>query len=197
MNKFLLACCLLFSTSVLATDGGVINIYSADSSIDYAYGFATKVTRTSGHWNQFTVAGQFNAWADYGAQAAAFGIAAEAVAMYGSDAQLIGAEMLVGNLWPGNRNWKIANDAVFVNKVWNGPVSSTKNNVNSIAYRVSATPGTGFETAFKLEKDSISDSDQRQASVIDLSDLENLDVVVFKLPQGKTITLRQLMTLAK
>ena len=165
------------------------------SGPDIDYGFAAKVTRVAGGVGQLTVGAQLNGWSGPGVSSQTFGAAIEAVAMLGSRSILIGTETLVGNFDPMNVSTKIANNAVFVNKPLGGANSATRNNANSIAYWVTATAGTGFETALKLDRNSIADSDVRQASVIDLSELEDLDVVVFRLPQGTVITLRQLMAL--
>jgi hypothetical protein len=176
--------------------GSVLAIYEATSP-DVAYGFATKVKRTSGGPGQVTVGGQFNGWSDAGVSSPTWGAAIEAIGLPGSQSVLVGTETLVGNLDPANLQNKIGNNVVFMNRLADGEPSATRNNDNSIAYWVTATPGTGFETALKLHKDSIADSATRKAAVIDLADLEDLDVIVFRLPQGKAITLRMLMELAR
>jgi hypothetical protein len=176
--------------------GPVISVYDT-ASPDVSYGIATKVTRTSGGREQTTIGGQFNGWSAAGVSSPTWGAAIEAIAMPGSRSVLVGTETLVGNLDPANLENKIGNNVVFVNRLVGGTPSETRNNDNSIAYWVTATPGTGFETALKLNKDSIADSATRKAAVIDLSELEDLDVVVFRLPQGREITLRMLMSMGR
>jgi hypothetical protein len=181
----------------LNLNGPVIVAYDAKAETT-EYGFATIVKRTKGNFGtSSTVAGQFNAWSGAGVAAQTWGVATEAVATTGSQSILIGTETLIGNLEPTNTKIKVANNAVFTNKIWGYPSPYTKNNDNTIAYWVTAAEGTGFETALKVERGAISDSNIKTAAVVDISELEDDNVVVFRLSGGRVVTVADLKRIAR
>jgi hypothetical protein len=145
--------------------------------------------------SQMAVGGQFNGWTTALGPGWTFGSASEAVGYPGSGGYLIGAENLVQNMEPGNTARKIANNAVFKCR-WDDDARpcSSPSNVDSIAYWVSAQGETGFGSALKLDRYSIADFPGHRATVIDLSDMDpkrNGDVVLFKLPGGREVTIAQ------
>lgn len=133
---------------------------------------------------------QANGW-NFG-DGEAWGLAAEAIAQPGSTSYLVGVENLVVNTNPQNFAWKIGNNAVFRCGRAN-PVDPpcTGNNANAWAYWVTSQHGTGWESAFKLDRDSLLDSPVRRATVFDFSDLDpsrDGSVILFRMPGGREIT---------
>jgi hypothetical protein len=100
----------------------------------------------------------------------AFGIASEAWARPGARSLLVGIEAAVINEEPGNAYPKIANNAVIKNRADGAPQVDVPMNANSIAYWVSAQPGTGFERGLAFDRHSLLAVGKRPAA-IDLSDL--------------------------
>ena len=138
-----------------------------------AYGFAARVERTDGSndpLTDFTVAGQLTARNTSGVDQWAFGLAAEAWALPGSRSVLVGIEAAVINEEPTNQNPKIANNAVMKNHADGKETLEDPMNSNSIAYWVSAQPGTGFERGLAFDRDSLIMKAGR-AAAIDLSDI--------------------------
>jgi len=139
----------------------------------FGYGFAAAVDRTNGSnvsLTDFTVAAQLTARNGLGVHQWAFGLAAEAWALRGSRSILVGVEAAVINEEPTNLNPKIANNAVMKNHADGTDALADPMNSNSIAYWVSAQPGTGFERGLAFDRDSLVMKAGR-AVAIDLSDI--------------------------
>jgi hypothetical protein len=139
----------------------------------YAYGFAANVDRTGGSpgpLRDFTVAAQFSARNGPGIEQWAFGGATEAWALPGSRSILVGLEAAVINEESTNLYPKIANNAVMKNRADGAADPGQPMNANSIAYRVSAQPGTGFERGLVFDAHSLLRPGGRPAA-IDLSEL--------------------------
>lgn len=138
-----------------------------------AFSFFTEMTRVAGSaqpLRDFTVAAQLVAMNGAGVHQWAFGVATEAIALPGSRSILVGAENTVGNLEPTNNYPKIANNAVFKNRFDGGVDPGAPMNANSIAYWITAQPGTGFERGLVFDRDALLDTTGRPAA-IDLSDI--------------------------
>jgi len=100
----------------------------------------------------------------------AIGIATEAWALPGSLSVLVGHESAVVNEEPLNGYPKVAVNAVMKNRADGGPAPRMPQNANSIAYWVTAQPGTGFERGLVFDRDSLAAVGKRPA-VVDLSEL--------------------------
>lgn len=139
----------------------------------YAYGFAASVLRSGGSLaplRDFTVAAQLSARNGPGVDQWAFGAATEAWALPGSRSILVGLESAVINEEASNTYPKIANNAVMKNRADGQTDPGAPMNANSIAYWVTAQPGTGFERGLVFDTDSLVMRGGRPAA-IDLSDL--------------------------
>ena len=144
-----------------------------------SYGFAADVTRASGSFDpyqDFTVAAQLTARNDRGIDQWAFGVAAEAWALPGSRSILVGAEAAVINEEPSNLRAKVAINAVFKNRRDGGPDPGDAMNANSIAYWITAQPGTGFQRGLVFDRGSLFTGEARRPAAIDLSDLTDEEV---------------------
>jgi hypothetical protein len=157
-----------------------------------AYGFAASLTRTSGStpYADFTVAAQLTARNGAGVDQWAFGAATEAWAMSGSRSILVGLEAAVINEEPTNDRLKIASNVVFKNRADGMPAPASPMNAASIAYWITAQPGTGFERGLVFDKGSLLAQHDRPVA-IDLSDLsdhqiESIDIVKIR----KNVSLR-------
>jgi hypothetical protein len=157
-----------------------------------AYGFAANLMRTSGStpYADFTVAAQLTARNGAGVDQWAFGAATEAWAMPGSRSILVGLEAAVINEEPTNDRLKIANNVVFKNRADGMPAPASPMNAASIAYWITAQPGTGFERGLVFDRGSLLSQHERPAA-IDLSDLsdhqiESIDIIRIR----KNISLR-------
>lgn len=138
-----------------------------------AYGFAAELTRAGGSsfvLEDFTVAAQLSARNGPGVHQWAFGVASEAWALPGSRSILVGLEAAIINEEPTNLYPKIAINAVMKNRADGGSDPGDPMNVNSIAYWISAQPGTGFERGLVFDRDSLVATKGRPAA-IDLSDI--------------------------
>ena len=100
----------------------------------------------------------------------AFGVAAEAWALAGSRSILVGVESAVINEEPTNLYPKIAVNAVMKNREDGGVDPGVAMNANSVAFWVSAQPGTGFERGLAFDRDALVMAAGRPAA-IDLSDV--------------------------
>ena len=139
----------------------------------YAASFFTEATRTAGSaaiLQDFTVAAQLVAKNGPGVHQWAFGVAAEAWALPGSRSVLVGLESAVINEEPSNLYPKIANNAVMKNRADGGANPGQPMNANSIAYWVTAQPGTGFERGLVFDSVSLRATNTRPVA-IDLSDI--------------------------
>jgi hypothetical protein len=140
-----------------------------------AYGFFTETTRMAASvapLKDFTVAAQLVAKNGPGVHQWAFGVASEAWAQPGSRSILVGLESAVINEEPSNVYPKIANNAVMKNRADGGVDPGAPLNANSIAYWVTAQPGTGFERGLVFDRQSLVAAGARPAA-IDLSDLSD------------------------
>jgi hypothetical protein len=159
----------------------------------YAASFFTEMTRVDGSsapLQDFTVAAQLVAKNAAGVHQWAFGAATEAWAQSGSRSVLVGLEAAVINEEPSNLYPKIANNAVMKNRGDGAPDPGAPLNANSIAYWVTAQPGTGFERGLVFDAVSLRTTAGRPAA-IDLSDIPdgeigNIDLIRIR----KDVTLR-------
>ena len=138
-----------------------------------AFSFFTEMTRTGGSaapLQDFTVAAQLVAMNGAGVHQWAFGIATEAIALPGSRSVLVGAENAAINMEPTNVYPKIANNVVFKNRFDGAANPGVPMNTNSIAYWITAQPGTGFERGLVFDRDALLATSGRPAA-IDLSDI--------------------------
>jgi hypothetical protein len=138
-----------------------------------AYGFFTETTRIAASENplhDFTVAAQLVAKNGPGIHQWAFGVASEAWAQAGSRSILVGLESAVINEEATNTYPKIANNAVMKNRADGGVDPGAPMNANSIAYWITAQPGTGFERGLVFDRQSLVATADRPVA-IDLSDL--------------------------
>ena len=179
-----------FMGVVLATLLGVMSLTSTECEAQayvshwdpampgISYGFLAGLTRVAGSASadqDFTVAAQLTARNGHGVDQWAFGVAAEAWAMPGSRSTLVGIEAAVINEEPSNTRPKIANNAVFKNRADGVADPGVPMNDNSIAYWVTAQPGTGFERGLVFDRGSLLAAGKRPA-MIDLSDLSDEEV---------------------
>ena len=144
-----------------------------------SYGFLAGLTRVAGSPQShadFTVAAQLTARNERGVDQWAFGVAAEAWAMPGSRSTLVGVEASVTNQEPTNLRMKIASNAVFKNRLDGTEDPHEPMNDNSIAYWVTAQPGTGFERGLVFGQGSLMASSDRRPAVIDLSELSDAEI---------------------
>jgi hypothetical protein len=138
-----------------------------------AYGFATATARVAGSsepLRDFTVAAQLTAKNGRGVDQWAFGAATEAWAMPGSRSVLVGIEAAVINEEPLNVYPKVANNAVMKNRSDEKADPGAPLNANSIAYWITAQPGTGFERGLVFGRGALMKVAGR-AAAIDLSDI--------------------------
>jgi hypothetical protein len=138
-----------------------------------AFSFFTEMTRIGGSaaaLQDFTVAAQLVAMNGPGVHQWAFGVASEAIALAGSRSILVGAENTVVNLEPTNVYPKIANNAVFKNRFDGGADPGAPMNASSIAYWITAQPGTGFERGLVFDRSALRTTAGRPVA-IDLSDI--------------------------
>jgi hypothetical protein len=71
---------------------------------------------------------------------------------------------------------KIASNAVFKNRLDGADDPGEPMNDNSIAYWVTAQPGTGFERGVVFGRGSLMSASDRRPAVIDLSDLSDAEI---------------------
>ena len=138
-----------------------------------AYSFFTELTRVGGSsypLQDFTVAAQLVAKNGPGVHQWAFGVASEAWAQPGSRSILVGLESTVINEEPSNGYPKIANNAVMKNRADGAIDPGNPMNANSIAYWITAQPGTGFERGLVFDREALLAVATRPAA-IDLSDI--------------------------
>jgi hypothetical protein len=143
-----------------------------------ALGVLGEVTRLGGSaeaQQDFTVAAQLTARNGKDVNQTAVGVAAEAWALPGSRSNLVGFEASVINQEPGNHELKVAASVMFKNRADGAPDPNAWMNQNSIAVRVSAQPGTGFERGVVFAPHSLVAAKQRPA-VLDLSELSDEEI---------------------
>jgi hypothetical protein len=161
-----------FATSARADPPPYYAVWSPTAP-GIGYGFAASLTRSAGSpdaLQDFTVGAQLTARNAAGVNQWAFGAATEAWALPGSRSLLIGVEAAVINEEPANQYPKIALSAVMKNRADGGVDPGAPLNASSIAYWVSAQPGTGFERGLVFDRDSLAKPGSRPAA-IDLSDI--------------------------
>jgi hypothetical protein len=144
-----------------------------------SYGFLAGLTRVAGSPEShadYTVAAQLTARNERGVHQWAFGVAAEAWAMPGSRSTLVSVEASVTNQEPTNLQRKIASNAVFKNRLDGAEDPGEPMNDNSIAYWVTAQPGTGFERGLVFDRGSLMTRTDRRTALIDLSDMSDAEV---------------------
>jgi hypothetical protein len=144
----------------------------------YGLGIASDMIRLGGSavpLSDYTVGALISVRHAAGVDQWAFGIASEAWARPGARSLLVGVEAAVINEEPANPYPKIANNAVIKNRADGAPQVDVPMNANSIAYWVSAQPGTGFERGLAFDRHSLLAVGKRPAA-IDLSDLPD-DVI--------------------
>ena len=73
---------------------------------------------------------------------------------------------------PSNAYPKIANNAVMKNRADGAPDPGAPLNANSIAYWITAQPGTGFERGLVFDRSALAATTDRPVA-IDLSDLSD------------------------
>lgn len=143
-----------------------------------AYAFAGLLRRTGGSsepLRDYTVSAQFVAQNGPGIDQWAFGLASEAWALPGSRSILVALESAVINEEPTNVYPKIANNAVMKNRADGDADPGQPMNANSIAYWVTAQPGTGFERGLVFDGTSLL-SARGRAAAIDLSDIPDSQI---------------------
>jgi hypothetical protein len=154
-----------------------ITVWTPERS-GYAASFFTEATRIGGSGKalqDFTVAAQLVAKNGPGVHQWAFGVAAEAWAQAGSRSVLVGLESAVINEEPSNLYPKIANNAVMKNRADGAFDPGHPMNANTIAYWVTAQPGTGFERGLVFDRVSLKAAAGRPAA-IDLSDIPDEEI---------------------
>jgi hypothetical protein len=153
----------------------------------------TRLTRTGGSTApllDFTVAALFSATNGPGVNQWAFGAATEAWAQPGSQSILVALESAVINEEPTNPYPKIANNAVIKNRADRGADPGQPMNANSIAYWITAQPGTGFERGLVFHTQSLLATHGRPVA-IDLSDLSDAEIGAIDLIRiRKNVSLR-------
>ena len=153
----------------------------------------TGLTRTGGSSApllDFTIAALFSATNGPGVNQWAFGAATEAWAKPGSQSILVALESAVINEEPTNPYPKIANNAVIKNRADDGVDPGRPMNANSIAYWITAQPGTGFERGLVFHTQSLLATHGRPVA-IDLSDLPDAQIGAIDLIRiRKNVSLR-------
>lgn len=139
------------------------------------------------------VGAQINAWAYGGGDQPIFAGATESINFGAATGNQIGWENGVVNFNPTSPGWKVGNNSVFKCAMDGAPMPCrTPNNITSMAYLVTAQPGTGWESGIRFGYYSLADSPWRHATVIDLGDLPMFkDYVLFRLPGGREVTISE------
>lgn len=175
MKRILLAAglaVLAMSPAVQAEQSGYFSVWEPTTP-GIAWAFGGLLRRTGGSnepLRDYTVGAQFVAQNGPGIHQWAFGLASEAWALPGSRSILVALESAVINQEPANDYPKIANNAVMKNRADGGADPGQPMNANSIAYWVTAQPGTGFERGLVFDRSSIL-ANRGRAAAIDLSDI--------------------------
>lgn len=137
-----------------------------------AFGYAADVMRlgATGELQDMSIGAIFSVRHPAGIHQWALGAVTQVWARPGSRSLLVGFESAVANEEPANPYPKIAVNAVMKNRADGQPSPGAPYNAHSIAYWVSAQPGTGFERGLVFDRDSLAAVGKRPA-VIDLSEL--------------------------
>lgn len=153
-----------------------------------SFGVAAGLLRTGGAktpLQDITIGALLSARNAAGIDQFAFGAAMEAWALPGSRSILVGIESAVVNEEPTNPYLKVANNVVFKNRADNAPDPGEPRNANSIAYWVTAQPGTGFERGLTFQGGSLRSAAGYPAA-IDLSDLHDDEIASVDLIRIRT-----------
>jgi hypothetical protein len=171
VRRALLALALLVSPAVHAIETFAHRIEPRPNS-HYAFGYAADMLRTSGRGEleDQTIGGIFSVRHPAGIHQWAIGAVTQVWGLPGSRSLLVGFESGVVNEEASNPHPKIAFNAVYKNRSDLGKSPGAPYNAHSIAYWVSAQPGTGFERGLVFDRDSLAAVGKR-AAVVDLSDL--------------------------
>ena len=148
-----------------------------------AIGVAAGLMRTGGSATplvDITVGALLSARNSAGIDQVAFGAATEAWALPGSRSILVGIESAVVNEEITNNYLKVANNVVFKNRADGAPDPGDPRNSNSIAYWITAQPGTGFERGLTFSGGSMR-AVGGNAAAIDLSDLPDDEIATIDL----------------
>ena len=171
VRRALLALALLVSPAVHALETFAHRIEPRPNS-HYAFGYAADMLRTSGRGEleDQTIGGIFSVRHPAGIHQWAIGAVTQVWGLPGSRSLLVGFESGVVNEEASNPHPKIAFNAVYKNRSDLGKSPGAPYNAHSIAYWVSAQPGTGFERGLVFDRDSLAAVGKR-AAVVDLSEL--------------------------
>lgn len=155
-----------------AADTFVHRIEGRPTEPGLAFGYAADMMRVqgTGELADQTIGAIISVRHPPGIHQWAIGAVTQAWALPGSRSILVGFESAVANEEPANPYPKIAFNAVFKNRSDIGTRPSAPYNAHSIAFWVSAQPGTGFERGLVFDRDSLAAIGKRPA-IIDLSEL--------------------------
>jgi len=133
------------------------------------YSFGGRVDRTYvpglAPYSVYTIGALLGAHNTAGVDQWVFGIATEAISQLGSRSVIVGIEATAVNMEPLNFMPKIANNAVFKNRLDGAPAPSAPMNANSIAYWITAQPGTGFERGLVFHDGSLASTNGRPVAI--------------------------------
>lgn len=163
---------LAASTSVAAQETSSFRIEPRPAAAGDALGIAVDMLRTRGGTDltDHSVGALVSVRHASTVHQFAMGVVTQAWALPGSLSLLVGFESAVVNEEPSNPYRKVAVNAVMKNRADTGSAPPLPQNANSIAYWVTAQPGTGFERGLVFDRDSLAAVGKRPA-VVDLSDL--------------------------
>lgn len=135
--------------------------------LGYAYGGRVDRAHVSGQppYTVYTLGALLGAHNTAGVDQWVFGIATEAISHLGSKSVVVGIEAAAVNMEPLNFMPKIANNAVFKNRLDGDPAPSAPMNANSIAYWITAQPGTGFERGIVFHDGSLASTSSRPVAI--------------------------------
>jgi len=135
--------------------------------LGYAYGGRVDRTFVPGltPYSVYTIGALLGAHNEAGVDQWVFGIATEAISQLGSKSIVVGFESAAVNMEPLNFMPKIANNAVFKNRLDGAPTPSAPMNANSIAYWITAQPGTGFERGLVFHDGSLASAAGRPVAI--------------------------------
>jgi len=172
LHNVLVIALLALSTPLSAQETSAFRVAPRPAAPGTAIGFAADMLRTRGgaDLTDYTVGALISVRHSATVHQFAMGIVTEAWALPGSLSVLVGLESAVVNEEPSNGYPKVAVNAVMKNRADRGPAPRMPQNANSIAYWVTAQPGTGFERGLVFDRDSLAAVGKRPA-VVDLSEL--------------------------
>ena len=174
----LLASAVVFAAAVAHAESPPCFAIYDTAQPGVAFGFAASVTRSGGSplpLQDYTVGALFSTKNGAGVQQWAFGSATEAWALPGSHSILVAFESAVINQEPANPYPKVANNVVMKNRGDGAADPGHPMNANSIAYWITAQPGTGFERGLVFDSGALAMPAGRPAA-IDLSDIPDATI---------------------